>query len=173
MTAIAACIRYALIRTSINSIAGNYEPALVARAVEVGLWSPERALSVARRVPEASKRAGMVAAILGTGKLSPAQREEAEKAGLEAAMAVRYERWRAEELAALVPHLSGETKHQALQTKPVATRALRYEWQWAKAPAPHLSGEAKHQALQTGLAGAPLDWPPAADRAGGCLGPSR
>lgn len=46
-TALPLSVHHALIRTSINSLSNNYEPALVARATAIGLWSPERALSTA------------------------------------------------------------------------------------------------------------------------------
>src|SRR5215216_4723324 len=56
-TAIVECVRYALIATSLNNVAESYVPELVARAVEIGLWTPERALSVAAHVPDEQRRA--------------------------------------------------------------------------------------------------------------------
>ncbi len=70
--ALAQCVRYALIRTSINSLSGNYAPELAARAVETGFWAPERALSVAARAPDAQQRSAMFSALIATGKLSGA-----------------------------------------------------------------------------------------------------
>src|SRR5262245_32532524 len=39
ISALADCWRISLIRTSLNSIAGNFPPALVARAIQTGYWS--------------------------------------------------------------------------------------------------------------------------------------
>ena len=64
---LADCVRYALIRSSVHSIAANYIPAIVARAVETGLWPAERALTVARRVASAEARAAMFIALLKDG----------------------------------------------------------------------------------------------------------
>jgi hypothetical protein len=49
---LADCFRYALIQTSINSIAGSYPPELIGRALEEEVWTPKRAFSVAARVPD-------------------------------------------------------------------------------------------------------------------------
>src|SRR3712207_3912216 len=49
-SALAVCVRYALMRTSVNSLAENYQPQRVAQAVDLGLWSPRRGLSFAARV---------------------------------------------------------------------------------------------------------------------------
>src|SRR5450432_3432077 len=38
-TALIDCIRYVLLRTSLNSAAENFVPELVSRAVETGVWS--------------------------------------------------------------------------------------------------------------------------------------
>lgn len=35
--ALVECLRHALIRTTVNSMAGNNDPELIARAVEIGL----------------------------------------------------------------------------------------------------------------------------------------
>ncbi|MBE7557270.1 MAG: hypothetical protein HS126_40050 [Anaerolineales bacterium] len=42
-TAIAYCVRYALIRTTINSIATNYISGLITQAMGSGLWSASQA----------------------------------------------------------------------------------------------------------------------------------
>lgn len=87
--ALAQCVRYALIRTSINSLSANYVPALVARAVETGLWPAERALSVASRVPDPKERVDMLVALLATDHLSAEQSVQAQEAGLDAALTMR------------------------------------------------------------------------------------
>ena len=55
-TTIAACVRCALIHTSVNSLASNYIPQLVKQAVETGIWSVTRALAIANRVPDPEQR---------------------------------------------------------------------------------------------------------------------
>jgi hypothetical protein len=86
---LAACARYALIRSSIHSIAGNYAPAAVARAVETGVWPAERALRVAARVPDAEARIKMFIALLGVDRLDPNQRLQAEDLALSASQSDR------------------------------------------------------------------------------------
>jgi hypothetical protein len=78
LTAFTDCIRYLLIRTGINGIAGNYVPDLVARAVEVGLWPLDRALSVVAKIPDMSKRAKMCIALLKVAGLSREHQREAQ-----------------------------------------------------------------------------------------------
>ncbi len=63
------CVRYLLIRTSVNSIAGNYIPEIIARAVEAGLWTTRRALSVTAKIPNEIERARMCIVLLGTARL--------------------------------------------------------------------------------------------------------
>jgi hypothetical protein len=153
-TGFAECLRYALIRTSINSTAENYVPELVARAVEVGAWTARRAMSVVGKVPDATKRAKMYTAILGTGKLNKEQKEEAQQLGLEAALTVPNEEERVETLAALAPYLTDELLERALERGLETTLVLEYEDELAKALvalAPHLTGELLKQALEAAL----------------------
>lgn len=72
------CLRYALIRTSINSLSSSYVPALVARAVALGLWTTQRALSVAENTSDAEKRADLYQLLLETGKLDQQEIELAQ-----------------------------------------------------------------------------------------------
>jgi hypothetical protein len=126
--AMAECVRYALIRTSINSLSANYVPALVAQAVKTGLWPAERALSVARQVPDPQERLSMLAALLDTG-LYPEQSIQTQEAGLAAALASEHDEDLAEALVALAPQLTGEALDGALQ----AARAIEHEWARARA----------------------------------------
>jgi hypothetical protein len=114
-TAFADCIRYLLIRTSINGIAGNYVPELMARAVETGLWTPSRALSVVAKIPDEAKRAEMCIALLKVAGLSREQQREVQWLGWKAALAVPDEGQRAEALAALAPQLTGTLLERALE----------------------------------------------------------
>ena len=47
---LADCARYALIHTSLNSIAANHVPAILVRALEAGVWTPDRVLAAASRI---------------------------------------------------------------------------------------------------------------------------
>ena len=120
LTAFADCVRYALIRTSINSLAANYVPELVARAVETGLWTVKRALSITEKMPDAEQQATLYKLLLATEKLNSIER----KTTLTAALAIGNERDRAIALAALAPHLSSEAREQALAQALTAALAM-------------------------------------------------
>jgi hypothetical protein len=64
--AIADCVHFALIRSSINSLSTNYEPALVAQAIAIGLesWTMQRALSITKRIADPRRKAEMAIALL-------------------------------------------------------------------------------------------------------------
>lgn len=154
-TSFIECLRYALIRTSINSIAENYVPELVARAVEVGAWTPHRAMSIVGKVPDVTKQAKMYTAVLGTAKLSREQQEEAQQLGLEAALLVPDVEERVEALATLAPYLTEKLLERALERGLEAALEIEYEDELARALvalAPHLTGGLLEQALETALA---------------------
>jgi|GEM_PF-4777030 len=66
------CLRSALIRTSVNSLAANYPADLVVRAVREKIWSPERALSIAKRVPSLKNRNEMINELVNAGLIPEA-----------------------------------------------------------------------------------------------------
>ena len=147
--ALADCVRCALIRTSVNSLAANYEPALVARAVEIGLWSAQRALSLAAKVPAPEQRATFYIALLATARLEGEARVLAQQQGLAAARAIEDEEERAHVLVALAPQLTGENLREGL----AAAREIEDEEERAPvlvALAPQFTGEN----LREGLAAA-------------------
>jgi hypothetical protein len=90
--ALARCFRYALIRATINSLAIHYPAELVARAVELGEWTPQRAIGLASQSPDPAHRAGMFAAIATTGKLEPLELVKVVRLGLNAAFSNDYKR---------------------------------------------------------------------------------
>jgi hypothetical protein len=114
-TGIAECFRIVLIRTSINALAGNYAPELVARAVEVGLWTPDRALSVAAQLPNGRQKANMCVLLLRTRTLSEQQRAQAQSLGVAAAQALDKDERRSA-LCALALHIDGQSLDQKLRT---------------------------------------------------------
>jgi NB-ARC domain/TIR domain/APAF-1 helical domain len=155
LTAFTDCIRYLLIRTSINGIAGNYVPEFIARAVETGLWTADRALSVVAKIPDEAKRAEMCIALLKVAGLSGEQQREVQRLGWKAALAVPYEWERARVLAALAPQLPGERRNEVLERALEAALAMPYEWGRAEvlaALAPQLTGPMLERALEAALA---------------------
>ncbi len=121
--ALAICLRYALIRTSLNSLAENYTPELVVRAVETGLWSVPRALSILRRVPNSKRRADLAIALLSIPNLTPVAHQQVIQAGLVTVRTINDDENRVQMLTALAPHLTGELIKEGL----VAAEAIENE----------------------------------------------
>ncbi len=63
-TALARLFRYALIRTSINSLASNVPAALVGALVKVGIWQPAQGLAYAQQMQDPWRRAECVAVLV-------------------------------------------------------------------------------------------------------------
>jgi hypothetical protein len=151
--ALADVVRFALLRTSLNSVAGNNPPAIVVRAVETGVWSPERALATAARVPKPAQRAMLLARLLAQEGLSDDQRGRARTDALTALRAVDEEDEKLETLAVLAPRLTSEFAQQAL----ALARSVAKERRAAAlaAVAPLFSGEARSAILAEAVAAAP------------------
>ncbi|WP_156096740.1 hypothetical protein [Amycolatopsis jejuensis] len=113
-TALADCVRYALIWTSINSLSRNVAVELAVRAIEDGAMGPSQAFSIAQRVPDPRQRVRFVARLLAAGALDPQQQKAARRVGLDAVHAVEPAH-RAEALDLLASHLDGELAAEALQ----------------------------------------------------------
>ena len=92
-------VRYALISASLNSLAGNIPPTLIAALVEKGVWLPKQGLAYARRVPDPEQRA--LALIEVSARLSDRERENAIRGALNVLRRLRDEELRAQTLAAL------------------------------------------------------------------------
>ena len=93
--------RYALMTTSLNSLAGNIPTDLLAALVESGTWLPSQALAYARQVPNAVQRVQAFSRLLP--RLSEHERDQALRQALEAARAIGDEESRAGALAGLGP----------------------------------------------------------------------
>jgi len=160
--AIVDCIRYLLIRTSINSVATNYAPEIVGRAVELGLWDVERAMSVAAKMPNAEQRANTYTALLKTEKLNELQRTKARDSGFRATLDSRLPIMFATDyspiptfvftLANIISYLNEEQRAQALGTD--IHFMLGYGWgraHWSSTPlarlAPYFTDELVQQAV--------------------------
>ncbi len=149
-TSYSDCIRFTLIHTSINSIAGNYIPELIAKAVEVGIWTPDQAMSIAAKVPQSEQRANTHLLLLETGRLSTKQRNKAQQEALDYALALWDEEAKARLLARLVPLLSEELLEQAVATAGAMTNHLAYA-NLSLALIPRLNGERRTDILRKSL----------------------
>ena len=99
-------IRYLLIASSIASSSSDVPVVLLAHVVRVGLWSPERGLDHARRLPSAGLRLTVFAAL--RPYLRPDQQNEVSAEALATAAGLFDHRDRAQSLAALIPLFQGD-----------------------------------------------------------------
>lgn len=143
---ISQCVRYALIRSSLNSIAANFEPRLIAIAVRRGVWLEERAWNILERMPDAQSTAELALCLLKcdlqstfyrvvnkaleaatkidgnyscAATLSDLCRYLSEKQlaiALEATLAIQDEKYCSKALSGLAQHLSTDHLEKALDT---------------------------------------------------------
>jgi hypothetical protein len=107
--------RYALILSSLNSLAGNIPPKLLVGLVEIGRWPFERALAYSYRVPDPFRRVQTMVALLPM--MSEASLKwDVTTAAMAAARDIGKEWDRARALAALAPHLDADGHRDALAT---------------------------------------------------------
>lgn len=78
-------VRNALIHTTVNSLSQNHIPELVARAVEIGEWTPERGMAVAPFIPDKARQSDLYVALIRSSRLDEEQRKTAVKNALLAA----------------------------------------------------------------------------------------
>ena len=143
--------RYALIVTSLNSLAENIAPPLLAALVqkETGVWPAIRGLAYARQVQDHGRRSESLAAV--APYLNPAERDQALREALEAARAIEDEESRSRVLAALAPRLTEPWLRKALE----ATWAIGNEGYRSRALAalaPHLTELMLRKALKAARA---------------------
>jgi hypothetical protein len=143
-------IRYTLIHTSINSIAGNHVPELIARAVQVGAWTSDQAMSTAAKIPQAEQRANAYFLLLETEQLSKKHQETAQRAVLEYTNTTPDEETKARMLARLIPLLIEELLVQALTVAGTLTSRLAYA-KLAIMLAPRLVGQQRIKVLKSAL----------------------
>jgi len=133
--------RYALITTSLNSLAGNIPPKLMAALVKKEMWTPAQALAYVRQSKDSFGQAKGLEAI--SEYLPPSLLPEA----LDVARGIGDQYYRARALRALVPHLSEVLLAQALDS----ARGITEEFSRAnalEALAPHLPERLLLQALE-------------------------
>jgi NTP pyrophosphatase (non-canonical NTP hydrolase) len=114
---------YALMITSLRSLAENIAPGLLSALVEKGIWLGLQGLAYARHVQDDEQRAEALAAL--APYLDLADRDQALREALEAAQAMERVWARPRALAALAPRLA-ELSHPAEALE--AAQAIKYEW---------------------------------------------
>ncbi len=102
-------VRYTLITTSLNSLAGNIPPELIALLIKHEIWTPAQGLAYVRQNPDSEKQAGGLTAI--SPYLTPTLLPEA----LEVAKAIGDESYRARALTRLAPYLPESLLPKALE----------------------------------------------------------
>lgn len=143
MNTFVQCLRFLLIYTSINSLAENYEPDLMAWAVKDSIWPLHRALSLLRKVPNPLKRAQVCATILGIVKLEEAEYEEVQRLGVETALVLQDGQDKANTFIKLLPFLEGERQTIVLEKCFHILMDKDEEWQEELLPAlvPYMTQE--------------------------------
>ncbi|TRV67659.1 MAG: trypsin-like serine protease, partial [Microcystis panniformis Mp_MB_F_20051200_S6D] len=116
-------VRYALITTSLNSLAGNIPAELMALLIQHEIWTPAQGLAYVRQNQDDSKQAEGLKAIIPY--LPPTLLPEA----LATAREIRDEYERARALTGLAPYLPENLLPEALAT----AREIRDEYQRARA----------------------------------------
>jgi hypothetical protein len=148
-TALVDCFRYAFIRTSVNSLAGNYVPTLVAEAVRRDLWPAQRALSLVANIPDDEQRLELCSLLLETSQLTGEQRNQAERQGWAAAMR-KATSGGFPTIARLTSHLAHDMLSDALESALSIPRNAPRAHVLA-ALIPSLAGEQKDRAITIGL----------------------
>lgn len=141
-------VRYALITSSIYTLAFNTLPALVISAVKQGLYTPLQGLTFARLTPDKRQRSASLAAL--AFYLPPNKRIEALKEALATALEIEDANDRAWALVSLVQKLPSGEKPLALQEALFTIREIRKDYWRVKALealAPHLLPDFLTQAL--------------------------
>jgi len=108
------CIRYLLIRTSINSLAENYPPALISKVLDSGLWTSDRTIGMVANISDAEVRIDMYRALLSKPYLAQSKRNMVQSQSLKDARSLS-ESSKARALVALAPYLSGEQRQEVFQ----------------------------------------------------------
>lgn len=151
----AVCLRYALIHTSVNSLAASYEPTLVTCSIESGVWSVSQALSMAALAPDPQHSAALFAAVLQTDRLDNDRRKLAEQLGMEAVWKVEEGSDCVKALALLIPCLEKTAQRPMIERGYAIAQAIADEEKRAEAfaaLAPYLPEELQEDISKRGRA---------------------
>ncbi|MBW4596693.1 MAG: hypothetical protein KME46_28280 [Brasilonema angustatum HA4187-MV1] len=141
---IALQCRYALITTSLNSLAKNIPGSLIAALVKQKLWSQAQGLAYVQQTKESNQRAEALSA------LAPYLSESLLSIALEAALGIQSDSYRASALSGLAPHLSEVLLEKALEVA-LSIKDDRYRASALTGLAPHLSEVLLEKALEVVL----------------------
>jgi hypothetical protein len=144
--------RYALIRSSLNSLAGQLWDELLKLLVDHGLWTVEAALTYVRCIPGAFQ--GVQAKVALLPRLAPGVRPSVVREALEAARAITDESYRASALAALAPHLDESERRWVVREALEAARGIGDESDRAivlAALVPHLDEATRRSVVSEAL----------------------
>lgn len=145
--------RYALIITSLNSLAKSIPPALVGTLVEKGVWSPAQGLAHAYQVPNPKQRTEMLVELVNN--LPEPLRKHALQEALAAARMITNAEKRTNALIEVALHLSENLRTSVLREALTATQLIESLNRRTKALTklvPYLTESLKEQAIQEVLA---------------------
>lgn len=126
---------YALIAASLNSMAKNMPPALLAALVENKIWTITQGLAYARQTPELAQKAEALVRL--TPHLPESERRQLWREAVTITLAIQHPDNRGQALTKLAPHLPKSILAEVL----TAVQAINIEWWKAEALArlaPHL-----------------------------------
>jgi len=107
-------IRYALITSSLNSLAQSIPPAMIGALVKQEIWSMDRAMTYVRRIVDVEQRADAMAELLPL--LDTSQREEWFSEALVSARAIRFQPDYTSKLLKLVNNLPDPKPQSVLRS---------------------------------------------------------
>src|SRR5664280_1978519 len=123
-------IRYALIASSMVSLAVALPIPLITALTERRLWPPAQALAYSRQLPDPGQRTSALAALRPL--LPPDQQHPVLAEALAAARQISPEYRRAQVLAALAPQLPADQRQQVWAEALAAARQISYEYRRAQ-----------------------------------------
>lgn len=105
--------RYALIISSVNSLAANIMPGFLAELLKKGIWLPEQGLAYARQIPDAKERTKALTKLIPY--LSTGEQEKVLEEALDIAKSIEDSVSKVEALVAVVPYCSLVKQEKVLQ----------------------------------------------------------
>lgn len=123
-SALADCLRHALLHTTTNSIADNYPPSLLLDALRLKVWTFERVMNVAAHISHPYDRVSLYADMLDLSFLSEAERAESREVALTVALNVEFPWARFWTLMLIIPRLQDDQKAHAVAAALDAVKSL-------------------------------------------------